>query len=314
MKTAEKLKLFRTLHFLTQEEMVDLAVKTASYFYVNQGVTDAKEIASHASFSHEFYRGIESGTKKLPFNKATILAGPLFLNVAWLLGEEAKPLAGADLLIVEFPPRRLQFLAGNDRDRRSRESCSVVSTLLPQFLSENRLKHIWVGEASETRKLVLFNFSDDQYLLLCVNADLYGKDPLVGERSKASGYSVDYFSGTFRQLLTKIDAVPPVVKKIDYFLFNRVELGSLVDLMRFMDWMGVSEAHQEKIRSGLRTINNIKLWVAKKLNGPKRKEMLERITLDIVTNDIHLDEIINILRESERKDLLPDCIDSRRGS
>lgn len=308
MNTAEKLKLFRTLHFLTQEEIIDLAVETAKYFNNHNAVTD-KESAKQVSFSHEFYRGIESGTKKLPFNKATMLAGPLFLNVAWLLGEGAKPLAGADLLFVEFPPRHLQFLAGNDRDRRSRESCALVASLLPQFLSENRLKHIWVGDASETRKLVLFNFSDDQYLLFCINADLYAKGPLGDEKSKASGYSVDYFSGTLRQLLIKFNELHPVVRKIDFSLFNRVELGSLVALMKFMDLMGVSKTHREKIERGLRTVNDIKPWVAKKLYEPKWKEMLERITLDIATNDIHLDEIINILRESGRVDLLPDCVE-----
>lgn len=308
MTTAEKLKLFRALYFLKQEEMVDLAVKAARRFYKDQGVTDEKEVANCANFSHTFYRGIESGRKKLPARKAKSLARPLLLNDAWLLGNEAKPLAGAGMLFIEYPPQRLLYLTQKDRDRQLRESCEAVASLLPQFLGENRLSHLWWGRVSDKCSLALFNFSDDQFLLFCIDVDMFVKWPKDESYFGFNGgkYEIDFFMATFNDMFVdKFRELSPVVKDIDRVLFDKIARWSSVDLLRFMDLMGVGKVFQEKLKMGMKTLHGTISDLYRHLDTPEYDKMLDRITSFIALHDIHLDEIIRILRKYEREDLVP---------
>jgi len=312
MTTAEKLKLFRSLYFLKQEEMVGLAVNASKRFYKDQGVGDKREVANYANFSHTFYRGIESGRKRLPARKAKSLARTLVLNDTWLLGNEAKPLAGAGMLFIEYPPQRLLYLTQKDRDRQLRESCETVASLLPQFLAENRLSQLWWGRVSDKCSLALFNFSDDQFLLFCIDVEMFVKWPKDKSYFGFNGgkYDIDFFMATFNNMFVdKFRALSPVVKDIDRVLFGKIARWSSVDLLRFMDLMGVGKVFQEKLKMGMETIHETISDLYRHLETPEYDNMLDRITSYIILHDIHLDEIIKILRKHEREDLIPNGIE-----
>lgn len=264
MDTAGRLRFIRALHSLSQAELSNLI-----------------------GIDRSFYAGIETRRKRLPAPAAEVAADTFGISPGWLLGKEDKPLQRTNLLLVEFPAKRLSLLPFEMEKRRLKDACEALQELLLQFLADAQLSQIWIGRPSPRSAVVLCNVAGDQYLLITFDLD-------------AAEELNELLVTTFESLC----ALPHTQIVVDKIEYTKIRLRSPHAVWLLLSRCGVPGDLRDKIRDQLSRSYADHYNFEAKLQGPTKVLLLDKIVADLASNDISLLEVKYALEKLGREDLL----------
>lgn len=277
METGIKLKLLRSLTGLTQQEMADL-----------MGV------------SRFFIISLEDRGKKLPTQRAKMLADILNIEEGWLIDNRYNFINGSRLALFCFDGNKAMGSTAATQKRCINASSKFITRYLPEIFADTNVTERYICRVNSENALffvvfdnqgLLFKITDCGVMVDTLDSIVKG---LVGKAVQEGACSLDF------------------VRSIDYSAQD--VLNAFIDDQNlshtekkdFKKSIDVYRARQKYITTGSANGRPSKtLEEATRGYEVRQKEArVKRVCGDIMVNNIRLDEIKEILIKNGRNDLI----------
>lgn len=277
METGMKLKLMRALTGLTQQEMADL-----------MGV------------SRSFIISIEDREKKMPIQRARILADILNIEEGWLIDNRYNFINGSRLALFCFDGNKAMGSTAATQKRSINASSKFVTRYLPEIFADTNVTYRYICRVDSENALFLVVF-DSQGLLLkitdcgvmvgtldCIVRGLEGKTVQEGTCSLDIVRSIDYSAPDILNAFIDDQNLSPTEKKN----FKK-SIDGYRDVQEYLATVSVNGRPRKTLQE-----------VARGYGLRQQKARVKRVCQDIMVNNIRLDDIKEILVKNGRNDLI----------